>query len=82
MSHFLGDVSPQGEPERYLQAVRSLHAWYCHHSKGTGQQRWAPLVVNTHGWIQVRNLPADRLHGMYGGHSLPTLYRQDGEWSA
>jgi len=61
MSHFLGDVSPQGEPERYLQAVRSLYAWYCQHSGGMGHQRWPPLVVNTHGWIQVRTLPPNWL---------------------
>jgi len=61
--HFLGDVSPQGEPVRYMQAVRSLYAWYCQHSEGTGQQRWPPLVVNTHGWIQVGRVCSGGIRG-------------------
>lgn len=55
--HFIGDLSPQGNPVHYLSSVRSLYDWYWSHS-GTTQQGntvRAPLVVNTHGWIKVHH---------------------------
>ena len=53
--HFIGDLSPQGNPLHFLSSVRSLYDWYWNHA-GTKQQGNTvrpPLVVNTHGWIKV-----------------------------
>ena len=55
--HFIGDLSPQGNPLHYLSSVRFLCDWYWSHS-GTKQQGNTvrpPLVVNTHGWIKVHH---------------------------
>lgn len=54
-SHFIGDLSPQGNPLHYLASVRSLYDWYWNHcgSKQQGSTVKPPLVVNTHGWIKV-----------------------------
>ena len=53
--HFIGDLSPQGNPLHYLSSVRSLYDWYCNHSapQQEGASVRPPLVVNTHGWIKV-----------------------------
>lgn len=53
-SHFIGDLSPQGNPLHYLASVRSLYDWYWNHcgSKQQGSTVKPPLVVNTHGWIK------------------------------
>ena len=54
-SHFIGDLSPQGNPLHYLSSIRSLHHWYCNHCR-TDREGCAdrpPLVINTHGWIKV-----------------------------
>lgn len=58
--HFIGDLSPQGNPLHYLASVRSLYDWYLNQSgrKEQGNTVRPPLVVNTHGWIKVHNLIA------------------------
>ena len=55
--HFVGDVTPQSDPDLYLQAVQSLYGQYCSHAAeyaatAAGAGRWPPLLVNTHGWVK------------------------------
>ncbi len=54
-SHFIGDLSPQGNPLHYLSSVRSLQQWYWNHfgTNKDGDVIRPPLVINTHGWIKV-----------------------------
>lgn len=54
-SHFIGDLSPQGNPLHYLSSVRSLHRWYWSQcdKQQDGPYARPPLVINTHGWIKV-----------------------------
>ncbi len=47
-----GDTSPQGDPELYCAAVRSLYSWYLHSAADPLTGLWPPLVVNTHGWVK------------------------------
>ena len=51
-----GDTSPQGDPELYVSAVRSLYCWYRQYGASVASTasagRWPPLVINTHGWIK------------------------------
>lgn len=53
-SHFIGDLSPQGNPLHYLSSVRSLHQWYWSQcdKQQDGPHARPPLVINTHGWIK------------------------------
>ena len=50
-----GDTSPQGDPELYVAAVRSLYGQYRLAGTvdaSTGIRRWPPMIINTHGWIK------------------------------
>lgn len=55
LAHFLGDTSPQSDPAAYVEAVRSLCQHY--HAQARTGNALPPLVVNTHGWIQVGHIP-------------------------
>ena len=53
---YLGDMSPQGEPLKSAQAVKHLFQWFVSKLSGNSEmlrERLPPMVVNTHGWIQV-----------------------------
>ena len=56
--HFVGDLSPEMDPAQYVRAVRALYRWYCQEAgqpdaNDESRDVWPPLVINTHGWIQV-----------------------------
>lgn len=54
-TQFIGDVSPQSEIQQCSAAVHRLYESYrmhCSH-QDSGITNQSPLVVNTHGWIQV-----------------------------
>lgn len=53
---YLGDTSPQSDPRRCSQAVDYLCHCYRHKLHKAARSKAGhlpPLVVNTHGWIQV-----------------------------
>ncbi|GIL99193.1 hypothetical protein Vretimale_4416 [Volvox reticuliferus] len=53
-SRFVGDVSPEHDPQLYLTAVQALYGSYWNWAQGlvAGGSAWPPLVVNTHGWVK------------------------------
>ena len=46
-AHFVGHLSPEWDPQRYVSAVTDLARWHAAHHGA------APLIVNTCGWIKV-----------------------------
>ena len=62
-AYYLGETSPEADPLRVIEAVQDLHRWWGDRGEASpGQTRVEngsaapPLVVNTHGWIQVRSM--------------------------
>ncbi|GIL43267.1 hypothetical protein Vafri_1041 [Volvox africanus] len=53
-SRFVGDVSPEHDPQLYLAAVQALYGSYWNWAQRVvaGGGAWPPLVVNTHGWVK------------------------------
>ncbi|KAG2442881.1 hypothetical protein HXX76_002960 [Chlamydomonas incerta] len=53
-SRFVGDVSPQHDPQLYLSAVQALYGsyWGWAVAEAAAGRGWPPLVVNTHGWVK------------------------------
>ena len=61
-SYYIGDTTVEGDPLKVIQAVGELHKWWCHRPDEVFRESEpmtntmygkSPLVVNTHGWIQV-----------------------------
>ena len=71
-AHFLGDVSPQGDPERYCSAVRSLYQKYCQYGMNPKNGKWPPIIVNTCGWIKGVGLDvlADLISSVLPSHVI------------
>ncbi|GLC63737.1 hypothetical protein PLESTF_000068700 [Pleodorina starrii] len=53
-ARFVGDVSPQHDPQLYLSAAQALYGTYWNWAQGLAAIGcpWPPLVVNTHGWVK------------------------------
>ena len=46
-SHYIGHLSPEWDPQRYMASVTDLAEWHAAHHGSV------PLIVNTCGWIKV-----------------------------
>ena len=46
-SHYIGHLSPEWDPQRYVASVTDLAQWHAAHHGSV------PLIVNTCGWIKV-----------------------------
>lgn len=67
-SHFIGDTTPRDDPDRYLEAIRDLVAFFQQEVR-RGEEHRIPLLVNTQGWI--KGLGAD-LIGRIEDMTCPT----------
>ena len=46
-SHYIGHLSPEWDPQRYVSSVTDLAEWHAEH------HQFVPLIVNTCGWIKA-----------------------------
>ena len=78
-AHFVGDVSPQSDPDRYAAAVAALYEHYATVGRDPHTGAWAPLVVNTHGWVKSLGLEllARVLATLAPSHVVQLLLAQD-----
>ncbi|KXZ56686.1 hypothetical protein GPECTOR_1g618 [Gonium pectorale] len=53
-ARFVGDVSPQHDPQLYLASAQALYGAYWEWAQRVvaGGGPWPPLLVNTHGWVK------------------------------
>eukprot|EP00798_Chlamydomonas_sp_ICE-L_P003493 gene3490-13559_t len=51
-AHYLGDNSPQCDPETYVKSVLSLYHQHLEVQQDPSAISRPPLVINTHGWIR------------------------------
>lgn len=49
---FVGDISPQSDPLRYVNAVQQLYGRWCEEVQARRGPP-PPLLINTNGWIKV-----------------------------